>query len=298
LQESKELAFGARATKAAFKTAASSISCNPVALVLRCFLNSSNSSNSLNSFLLSLRQRCTIWHSIETVDVASGEILLSFDDGPNPIDGTTARLLDILGQEGVRGAFCVCGKSIGDAPELVNRMVTDGHLLVNHSYWHQPFALLSEKSLEKEIDDCDAAIAGAMHSPTFKSQFFRPPCGWRTPPLVRQLPRLQKQLFPITDFGYDTNMTRHNYPKWVDRTLQAAKRDGGGLFVLHDRRLRFWGERFYDPTEKDSSAYRGWVPDAAALLIRRCRDEGFRFLDPQVFAVRTKEPGGDAGARS
>jgi peptidoglycan/xylan/chitin deacetylase (PgdA/CDA1 family) len=252
----------------------------------------------LNSFILSLRQRCTIWHSIETVDVASGEILLSFDDGPNPIDGTTARLLDILGQEGVRGAFCVCGKSIGDAPELVNRMVTDGHLLVNHSYWHQPFALLSEKSLEKEIDDCDAAIAGAMHSPTFKSQFFRPPCGWRTPPLVRQLPRLQKQLLPITDFGYDTNMTRHTYPKWVDRTLQVAKRDGGGLFVLHDRRLRFWGERFYDPTDKDSSAYRGWVPDAAALLIRRCRDEGFRFLDPQVFAMRTKEPGPRLESRS
>jgi peptidoglycan/xylan/chitin deacetylase (PgdA/CDA1 family) len=237
----------------------------------------------LNSFLHSLRQQCTIWHSIETVGVCAGEILLSFDDGPNPIDDTTARLLDILGQESVRGAFCVCGKSIGNAPELVDRMMTEGHLLVNHSYWHQPFALFSEKSLEKEIDDCDAAIASASHSHSFKTQFFRPPCGWRTPVLERLLPRLQKQLFPITHFGYDTNMTRHNYPQWVDRTLRAAKRDGGGLFVLHDRRLRFWGERFYDPTDKDSSAYRGWVPDAAALLIRRCRDEGFSFADPHTF---------------
>ena len=242
----------------------------------------------MNSFFHSLRQQCTIWHSIETVGVCAGEILLSFDDGPNPIDATTARLLDILGQESVRGAFCVCGKSIGNAPELVDRMMTEGHLLVNHSYWHQPFALFSEKSLEKEIDDCDAAIAGALHSPGFKSHFFRPPCGWRTPPLVRLLPRLQKQLFPITHFGYDTNMTRRNYPQWVDRTLQAAKRDGGGLFVLHDRRLRFWGERFYDPTDKDSSAYRGWVPDAAALLIRRCRDEGFRFADPHRFTGRNE----------
>jgi peptidoglycan/xylan/chitin deacetylase (PgdA/CDA1 family) len=238
----------------------------------------------LNSFFHSLRQQCTIWHSIETVGVCSGEILLSFDDGPNPIDATTARLLDILGQESVRGAFCVCGKSIGDAPELVDRMMSEGHLLVNHSYWHQPFALFSEKLLEKEIDDCDATIARALHSHSFKTQFFRPPCGWRTPVLERLLPRLQKQLFPITDFGYDTNMTRHNYLQWVDRTLQAAKRDGGGLFVLHDRRLRFWGERFYDPTDKDGSAYRGWVPDAAALLIRRCRDEGFRFADPHTFA--------------
>jgi peptidoglycan/xylan/chitin deacetylase (PgdA/CDA1 family) len=245
----------------------------------------------LNSFIHRFRQQWTIWQSIETVCISSGEILLSFDDGPNPIDYTTARLLDILGQEAVRAAFCVCGKSIKDAPDLVHRMMTDGHLLVNHGYWHQPFALLSENSLQKEIDDCDAAIAGAVHSASFKTQFFRPACGWRTPALGRLLPRLEKQLFPITDFGFDTNMCRHNYPKWVDRTLQAARRDRGGLFVLHDRRLRFWGERFYDPKDKDSSAYRGWVPDAAMMLIRRCREEGFRFLDPQIFAGRQQELG-------
>jgi hypothetical protein len=76
-------------------------------------------------------------------------------------------------------------------------------------------------------------------------------------------------------------MTRHNYSKWVDRTLCVARRDHGGIFVLHDGRLRFWGERRYDPSNRDSSAYRGWVPEAAAMLIRRCRAEGFRFLDPQ-----------------
>jgi peptidoglycan/xylan/chitin deacetylase (PgdA/CDA1 family) len=228
---------------------------------------------------------------MDSVGVNPGEILLSFDDGPNPIDDTTVRLLDILSQESIRGAFCVCGKSIGDAPELVRRMMSDGHLLVNHSYWHQPFALFSEKALKKEIDDCDAAIAGAVGDPLFKTQFFRPPCGWLIPGLDHQLSRLQMKLFPISDFGYDTNMSRHNYPKWVDRTLEAARRDRGGLFVLHDRRLRFWGERFYDPTDKDSSAYRGWVPDAAALLIQRCRAEGFRFANPHRFKGRQKELG-------
>jgi peptidoglycan/xylan/chitin deacetylase (PgdA/CDA1 family) len=233
--------------------------------------------------LTRLRQHFTIWQSRESAGVTPGEILLSFDDGPNPIDDTTGRLLDILSHESIRGAFCVCGKSIGDAPELVHRMVDDGHLLVNHSYWHQPLALFSEKALKKEIDDCDAVIAGAVHDPSFRTQFFRPPCGWLPPGLDRQLSRLQKKLFPISDFGYDTNMSRHNYPKWVDRTLAAARRDRGGLFVLHDRRLRFWGERFYDPRDQDSSAYRGWVPDAAALLIRRCRAEGFRFADPHGY---------------
>ena len=170
-------------------------------------------------------------------------------------------------------------------------MKIEGHMVVNHSYSHQPLAAFSERALEQEIDNCDAVIAEAVHIPSYRTQFFRSACGWRTPMLDRVLPRFQKQLLPITDFGFDTNMTRHSYPKWVDRTLQAARRDRGGLFVLHDRRLRFWGERFYDPTDKDSSAYRGWVPDAAALLVRRCREEGFRFVDPHVFAGRMKEQG-------
>ena len=230
--------------------------------------------------LRSLRARCTIWQSIEAVGVGEGEILLSFDDGPNPIDNTTGRLLDALGQEGVRGAFCVCGKSVGQAPELIRRMMVEGHLLVNHSYWHQPFAVFSEPALKKEIEDCDAAIAGALQVPSFKAQLFRSACGWRTPALNRVLAHQQRQLLPITDFGMDTNMTRRNYCKWVDRTLGIAKRDRGGIFVLHDGRLRFWGERFYDPSNKDSSAYRGWVPEAAKLLIQRCKAEGFRFVEP------------------
>jgi peptidoglycan/xylan/chitin deacetylase (PgdA/CDA1 family) len=232
--------------------------------------------------LKSLRARCSIWQSIGTVGLAAGEILLSFDDGPNPIDDTTARLLDSLRQEGVRGAFCVCGKSVREAPELLHRMVIEGHLLVNHSYWHQPFAAFSEPALEKEILDCDAAIAAALNIPSFKSPFFRSACGWRTPILGRVLSRQQKKLLPITDFGFDTNITRHTYRKWVDHTLGVARRDRGGIFVLHDGRLRFWGECWYDPTDRDSSAYRGWVPEAAALLIRRCRAEGFRFLDPHA----------------
>jgi peptidoglycan/xylan/chitin deacetylase (PgdA/CDA1 family) len=233
--------------------------------------------------LRSLRARFTIWQSIDTVGVAEGEILLSFDDGPNRIDNTTGRLLDTLSQEGVRGAFCVCGRSVREAPEPVQRMMTEGHLLVNHSYWHQPLAVFSERALEKEINECDAVIASAIQNRSFKTQFFRSACGWRTRTLDRVLSRQERQLLPITDFGFDTSMTRHNYSKWVDRTLRTARRDHGGIFVLHDGRLRFWGERRYDPRDRDSSAYRGWVPDAAAVLIRRCRAEGFRFLDPRLW---------------
>ena len=50
-------------------------------------------------------------------------------------------------------------------------MKVEGHMLVNHSYSHQPLAAFSERALEKEIDNCDAVIADAVHMPSYKTQF-------------------------------------------------------------------------------------------------------------------------------
>ena len=235
-----------------------------------------------------LLARNTIWQRIEDVRLLSGEILLSFDDGPNSIADTTARLLDVLQREDVRAAFCVCGKCVRSAPELVRRMMAEGHFIVNHGDRHQPLALFSEEAFEKEVRDCDAAIEAAVQIPSFTTPLFRPACGWWTPTVKHQLPRLKKSVLPITHFGQDTSMTRHTYLRWVERTRHAARRDQGGIFVLHDGRLRFWGEIGYDVTNQDSSAYRGWVPNAAAELIKQCRSDGFRFLDPHLWSQRAE----------
>jgi hypothetical protein len=56
--------------------------------------------------------------------------------------------------------------------------------------------------------------------------------------------------------------------------------------VLHDQRLRFWIEPNYDPADEGSSAYRGWVPDAAAELIDQLRSDKFRFLSPRTWSRR------------
>jgi peptidoglycan/xylan/chitin deacetylase (PgdA/CDA1 family) len=234
-----------------------------------------------------LRARWTIWQSAETVGISPGEVMLSFDDGPN--SETTQRLLDVLAKEDVRVAFCVCGTSIRTAPELVRRMVDEHHLVVNHGDLHQPLALFSAVALREEIRNCDQAIATALQMPGFSADFYRPACGIWTPIVGKVLAQLGKRVFPITHFGWDTNVNRHSYREWVAHTRSAACDDRGGIFVLHDRRLRFWGESKYDPDNRESSAYRGWVPDAAALLIQQLRSDGFTFLDPQTWSDRRTE---------
>lgn len=61
-------------------------------------------------------------------------IYLTFDDGPNP--PYTEQILDILSRHGAKAVFFVCGKNAERHPELVRRIVADGHALGNHSYSH------------------------------------------------------------------------------------------------------------------------------------------------------------------
>src|SRR5258708_39576670 len=73
-------------------------------------------------FAQNLRAQWTIWQRVQDVGLRAGEILLSFDDGPQP--DITARLLDVLQKEEVRVAFCICGKSVRTAPDLVLRIAS------------------------------------------------------------------------------------------------------------------------------------------------------------------------------
>ncbi|WP_164821715.1 polysaccharide deacetylase [Paenibacillus koleovorans] len=61
-------------------------------------------------------------------------VYLTFDDGPGP---TTAAVLDILKEEGVPATFFVLGEQVRRSPELVRRIVEEGHALGNHTYNHR-----------------------------------------------------------------------------------------------------------------------------------------------------------------
>jgi len=235
-------------------------------------------------FAQKCRAQWTIWQRVQDVGLRRGEVLLSFDDGPQP--DITARLLDVLQKEDVRAAFCVCGKSIRTAPDLVRRIASEGHLIVNHGDQHQPLALFSEDALRKEIQDCDVAIADALATADFRTEFYRPACGLWTSVVKKVLVQLNKRDLPVTHFGWDTNVSWYTYRKWIAMTRDAARRDEGGIFVLHDRRFRFWMESHYDVNDRETGACRGWVPDAASELIDQLRSDGFTFLDPHVWSRR------------
>ncbi|MDQ4099796.1 MAG: polysaccharide deacetylase family protein [Chloroflexota bacterium] len=65
------------------------------------------------------------------------EVALTFDAGAGR--GYTEQILDLLAQEGVTATFGVTGKWAEEHPDLMRRIVADGHMVINHTYDHVSF---------------------------------------------------------------------------------------------------------------------------------------------------------------
>jgi len=77
------------------------------------------------------------------------EIYLTFDNGYE--NGYTEQILDVLKKEKVPAAFFVTGHYLESAPELVERMVYEGHIIGNHSWHHPDMTQISDEKIKKEL---------------------------------------------------------------------------------------------------------------------------------------------------
>lgn len=62
------------------------------------------------------------------------KVYLTFDDGPNSI--WTGQVLDVLKKYGVKASFCVMGNNVDKNPEVLRRILDEGHVVINHTYSH------------------------------------------------------------------------------------------------------------------------------------------------------------------
>ena len=104
-------------------------------------------------------------------------LALTFDDGPSR--ETTPAILDTLARHGVRATFFVLGESVARHPDLMRRIIAEGHAVGIHGDHHTPFVLLSWKRVGEEIARTRAAIRQACPK-AGESLWLRPPHGFKT----------------------------------------------------------------------------------------------------------------------
>lgn len=100
-------------------------------------------------------------------------IYLTFDNGYE--QGYTGRVLDVLQKHRVPAIFFVTGHYVRTAPDLIKRMVEDGHIIGNHSETHPDFTTVSKEVMKRELDLVEAAVAQITSQQ--RMMYLRPPRG-------------------------------------------------------------------------------------------------------------------------
>lgn len=106
-------------------------------------------------------------------NTAKKEIYLTFDNGYE--NGYTAQILDVLKRKKVQATFFITGHYLNDQPDLVKRMVEEGHIVGNHSWHHPDLTELSDEKLKEELDSVKQKTKELTGQK--EMNFLRPPRG-------------------------------------------------------------------------------------------------------------------------
>ncbi|GAA4712669.1 polysaccharide deacetylase family protein [Brevibacillus fulvus] len=100
------------------------------------------------------------------------QMALTFDDAPDA--NFTPKVLDQLKKAGVHATFFVIGNRAEQHPDLIKRMIQEGHVIGNHSYSHPNLPKLKDPQFQQQIIKTDNII----HSLTgYTPKLVRPPYG-------------------------------------------------------------------------------------------------------------------------
>jgi len=136
-------------------------------------------------------------------DTSKKVIYLTFDAGYE--NGHTEKILDALKKHNVKATFFLVGNYIKSCPELVNRMLEEGHTVANHTYSHPDMSAISSKDdFQKELTRLEEAFKEATGKEMAK--FYRPPQGKFS----------RKNLQMAKELGYKTFFWSLAYVDWFN----------------------------------------------------------------------------------
>ena len=180
-------------------------------------------------------------------------VYLTFDVGYE--NGNVERILDVMKEENVKGAFFILGNLLEKEPALVQRMISDGHIIGNHTYSHKDMTKCEniesfDSELKKLSDKYKEVIGSDM------PKYYRPPEG-----------KFDERTLSYADsLGYKTIFWSFAYADWDNSNQPSAEYaknkiyeniHNGAVILLH-------------PTSKTNA-------DILRDIIIKLRSDGYRF---------------------
>jgi len=215
-----------------------------------------------------------------SIPAAKGRLALTFDDGPDP--HSTGLVLDLLQEAGAKATFFVVGNKVERHPEVLRRIVEEGHSLGIHTFDHNRlYAFLPPKVVQADIERTRAAVESACgQSPPW----FRPPVGQMSPRTARgvELAECQTVGWNVRAFDGVRSATVEKCEARVRERLAA-----GNIVLMHDA----WENQEVEPGETSEVTLSRCPAGVRALasILQECRRRELRpvtveelILDPEI----------------
>lgn len=137
-----------------------------------------------------------------TVDTKSEEkvLYLTFDCGYEH-NNLTSKILDTLKEKNVPAAFFCTLHHIKEQPELISRMINEGHIVGNHSANHPSFVEITRTKMVEEIEECENYLRQNFG---YAAKFFRFPAGEYN----------ESALDAVSSIGYVSSFWSVAYSDW------------------------------------------------------------------------------------
>ena len=157
-----------------------------------------------------------------TIDISKPLLALTYDDGPRTDVG--ARLMDVFEKYGQRTTFFMVGNRVPSRASELQRMVSSGHEVANHTYDHVYLNKASADTIRKQVASCNDIIEQT--------------CGIR--PRIMRLPGGNKNAtvlanvaMPIILWNIDTRDWEH---RSTQKTINAVigKVKDGDIILMHE----------------------------------------------------------------
>jgi peptidoglycan/xylan/chitin deacetylase (PgdA/CDA1 family) len=151
------------------------------------------------------------------------KVALTFDDGPNLF---TPSVLEVLERHKIKGTFYLLGENIERQPDIVQRIVQQGHAVGNHTYSHPDLRKLKPEEVHSELvrtGELFQQIVG------WKPKILRAPFGFENPAIITEA---QNMGYEVTLWSLDTEDWQKPGREAIKATV-LNKVTNGDIILMH-----------------------------------------------------------------
>ena len=183
-------------------------------------------------------------------ETTNNKVLLTFDDGPNP--GTTEIILKKLSDEKIKALFFCVGDNVNKYPDLVRDILSEGHLVGNHTFNHKILNRISDQEKDYQIGSVNKIF---FENFGIKLKYFRPSHGRfqiSTPSLMKKYD-LKNVMWSLLTYDYKNDLSIVKFA--VEKYLKQ-----NSIVVLHD-----------------SNKSKNIIVDSISFIIDEARKRNYQF---------------------